>query len=103
MSELVSTPQPPYYMVVFTSTLKETHPGYHEMAQAMEKLAAEQEGFLGLDTARAEIGITVSYWKDMASIHQWSQNLQHQAAKKKGMEDWYAQHITRIAKVEKQY
>ena len=65
----------PYYAVIFTSSLEKNIDGYAEMSEKMVELASQQDGFLGMDSARSEIGITVSYWKDLASIQQWRQNI----------------------------
>ena len=53
--------KPPYYAVIFTSIKIENHEGYDEMASKMVTLAQQQEGFLGVESARNEIEITVSY------------------------------------------
>lgn len=95
--------KPPYYAVIFSSVKTEINEGYTEMAELMEKLAKEQEGFLGLETAREEIGITVSYWKDLDSIKSWKQNLDHIQAQLKGRSTWYKSYTTRIALVEREY
>ena len=100
---LAKTPTPPYYMVVFTSLLNENIEGYHKMADQMIALAAEQEGFLGVDSVRGEVGITVSYWNDLESIKKWGNHAEHRVAKSLGKSSWYAEHITRIAKVEREY
>ncbi|UKN02956.1 antibiotic biosynthesis monooxygenase [Paracrocinitomix mangrovi] len=97
------TPTPPYYAVIFTSVLKDGAEDYHVNAIEMFQLASKQEGFLGAESARSEIGITVSYWKDLASIESWKNNLQHKAIKERGKKDWYVKHIARIALVEKEY
>jgi heme-degrading monooxygenase HmoA len=94
---------PPYYAVIFTSVRTENTEGYAEMASLMEKLAKEQEGFLGIESARDEIGITVSYWKDLDSIKNWKQNLDHIQAQQKGRTTWYKSYTTRIALVEREY
>ena len=100
---LVENLTPPYYTAIFTSILKEHHPGYEEMAEKMVALAKQQDGFLGIDSTRAEIGITVSYWRDLESLRAWGKNSEHLIAKQKGKEEWYVKHITRIAKVEMEY
>ena len=92
-----------YYAVIFTSTRTEVEEGYAEMAQKMEELAKQQEGFLGLESARNEIGITVSYWKDLESIKKWKQNVAHLEAQQKGRTDWYKSYTTRICLVERAY
>ena len=95
--------KPPYYAVIFTSVLSENTEGYEKMSELMEKLAREQEGFLGLESARNEIGITVSYWRDLDSIKKWKENIDHLLAQQKGREIWYKNYTTRIALVEMEY
>lgn len=92
-----------YYAVIFTSERTEIEEGYAEMAVLMEELAKNQEGFLGVESARSEIGITVSYWKDLESIKKWKQNLEHLVAQEKGRSDWYKSYTTRICLVEREY
>ena len=100
---LAQTPPPPYYAVIFTTTRTEGDNGYAEMAQRMEELAKQQPGYLGVESAREGLGITVSYWKDVESIRQWKMNLEHQDAKKLGKEKWYAQYKLRVCLVERDY
>jgi len=73
------------------------------MAENMMELASRQDGFLGVESAREETGITVSYWRDLESIRKWKENSIHSLAREKGREQWYKSFITRIAKVEKDY
>lgn len=98
-----NTPKPPYYAVIFTSSRTEDDQGYAEMAEKMLALAQQQPGFLGVESARASIGITVSYWADLASIQNWKAHSEHQLAQKSGRAQWYSQYKTRIAKVERDY
>ena len=65
-----STPEPPYYAVIFTSQRTESDDGYEAMAQAMYELALKQPGCVGVESTRGEegLGITVSYFVDEASI-----------------------------------
>lgn len=97
------TPPPPYYAVIFTSSRTDGDGGYSQMADKIVELAAKQEGFLGIESAREEIGITVSYWKDLDSIKNWKNNVDHLEAQEKGKMDWYASFKVRIAKVERDY
>ena len=92
-----------YYAVIFTSERTIIEDGYAEMAVLMEELAKKQEGFLGVESARSEIGITVSYWKDLESIKKWKQNIEHVVAQQKGRSDWYNSYTTRICLVEREY
>ncbi len=100
---IATTPQPPYFAVIFTSIKTPIDEGYNEMAEKMIALAAKQEGFLGVEAARNEIGITVSYWKDVASIKKWKEVSEHKIAQEKGKTTWYKSFKTRIAKVERDY
>lgn len=93
----------PYYAVIFTSKRTEIDENYSEMADKMMELAHLQEGFLGVESARNEIGITVSYWKTLEDIKNWKQNLDHLDAQKIGVSKWYENYTVRIALVEKEY
>ncbi len=73
------------------------------MADRMVKRVQQQEGFLGFESAREELGITVSYWRDLSSIERWKADLEHREAQKKGKEFWYRAYTIRIAKVEREY
>ncbi|MBE9491171.1 MAG: antibiotic biosynthesis monooxygenase [Bacteroidetes bacterium] len=93
----------PYYAVIFTSTLNENPEGYFEIAERIEALAKQQKGFLGIDTARNNIGITVSYWESLDSIKDWKQQSEHIVAQQKGRSDWYSWYNVKICKVEREY
>ncbi len=95
--------QTPYYAVIFTSTRTELDDNYSEMAIKMETLVKQQPGFLGVESARNEIGITVSYWESLEAIANWKQNLDHLDAQFLGRQKWYENYVVRIAKVEKEY
>lgn len=103
MSLIAKTPKPPYYAVIFTSVRTEGDNGYAQMADNMVELAQQQPGFLGIETAREDVGITVSYWSDLESIKQWKANLDHQQAQRLGREKWYSSFKARISKVERDY
>ena len=111
MSELTKTPIPPYYAVIFSSLRtegeneaeSEADKDYSKMADEMLELASHQNGFLGAESAREELGITVSYWENLESIKAWKQNSDHLIAQQKGRQDWYRQYKVRICKVERDY
>ena len=103
MTVIANTPTPPYYAVIFTSLRTKGDQGYGEMADRMVELAQQQPGFLGIESAREEVGITVSYWADIASIKRWKADSEHLAAQKLGRSTWYADFKVRIAKVERDY
>lgn len=93
----------PYYAVIFTSNRTEVDQGYTDMAVEMENLAKSQPGFLGVESAKQDIGITVSYWKNMESIARWKEHSDHILAQKKGKSQWYQKYSVRICKVEREY
>ena len=103
MAKFACTPKPPYYAVIFSSVRKENDVGYGEMAERMLTLASQQPGFLGVESARDEIGITVSYWSDLEAIQNWKLHVEHTEARNKGRRDWYEAFKVRIAKVEREY
>lgn len=102
---IATTPQPPYYAVIFTSL---RNPGDQEYAQAAEKmleLAREQSGFLGVESARGDdgLGITVSYWSSEEAIRAWKHHAEHSAIRERGRSTWYTAFETRVCKVERAY
>jgi heme-degrading monooxygenase HmoA len=100
---IASTPSPPYYAVIFTSVRTDIDEGYNEMAEKMVELAAQQQGYLGVESARNDTGITVSYWKDLDSIKKWKQQTDHLLAQQSGRLKWYNSYKTRICLVERDY
>lgn len=100
---IVKTPKAPYYAVIFTSVRTSNDNFYALMSAEMEAEVIKQHGFLGFESARNEIGITVSYWKDLASIRRWRENAKHQIAQQNGREIWYKEYCVRICKVERDY
>lgn len=102
METPVTTPKPPYYAVIFTSVRTDVDNGYSETAQHMLALASQQPGFLGFETARQEIGISVSYWTDLEAIKAWKDNATHRQAQSHAR-DWYEKFTVRICRVEREY
>ena len=100
---IADTPEPPYYAVIFTSLRTSVGDGYGETAALMEELARRQPGFLGIESARDGLGITVSYWRDLDAIAGWKRQTDHQVAQRKGRSTWYQDFKVRIALVERDY
>ncbi len=101
----VTTPKPPYIAVIFTARLTgEDMDAYGALAGALLEKAATLDGFLGEEALRTEDrGLTVSYWRDEASIKTWMKDAEHIAARKIGKEKWYSCFTIRVAKVERAY
>ena len=97
-----NTPSPPYFAIIFT-TIKNKSSEYELVANQMIELVQKQDGFLGFESAEEKVGITISYWKDLASIQNWKNNLDHQEAQKKGKSKFYKAFKVRICKVERDY
>ena len=95
--------KPPYYAVIFTSVRTEGDNGYINMAVQMEELAKKQPGFIDIESAREQIGITVSYWERLKAIADWKANTDHLFAQQKGIKDWYSWYKVRVCLVERAY
>ena len=93
----------PYYAVIFTNTRTSGDNGYAEMAEAMEELAKKQPGYLGFESARDGLGLSVSYWESLDDIAHWKSNADHLFAQERGIKDWYSWYKVRICRVEKEY
>jgi heme-degrading monooxygenase HmoA len=92
-----------YYAVIFTSVRTSGDHGYSLMATKMVELAKIQDGFLGVDSAREDVGITVSYWQSLETIKKWKEQIDHTLARKLGREEWYSSYTVRICKVIREY
>lgn len=98
-------PEPPYYAVIFTSQRTDGDAGYAAAAARMVELAAQQPGFLGVESARGAdgLGITVSYWRTLNDIAAWRRDVEHTAAREAGRARWYSHYELRVARVERAY
>ena len=104
MSKIANTPEPPYYAVIFTSLRGAVDDEYEQVALRMEILAAQQAGYLGIESVEeATLGITVSYWRSLEDIAAWKQQVEHREAQRQGRERWYRGYAIRIARVERNY
>ncbi|WP_428587904.1 antibiotic biosynthesis monooxygenase family protein [Pseudodesulfovibrio sp.] len=93
---------PACWTVIFTSVRTDRDGGYAETAGRMLELARSMPGFLGVDSAREEVGITVSYWDSPEAIRAWREHPEHRAAQARGRKEWYASFTTRVCKVERE-
>jgi len=104
-SSFAKLPEPPYYSVIFSNQRTPGDNGYEHMADRMVELAAEQPGYLGVESARASdgFGITVSYWASLDAIAAWRSHAEHRIAQEAGNTLWYQHYELRIACVERAY
>jgi heme-degrading monooxygenase HmoA len=100
---IASTPEPPYTAVIFTSLRTEGDNGYAVMSERMVALAAQQPGYLGVESARDGLGITVSYWVDDVAAAAWKQVAEHVIAQERGRSAWYVDYQVRVATVTRSY
>lgn len=93
-----------YYAVIFTSELsgKDTK-RYEQVAEEMVTLAKQQPGFVGIDSVRNDLGITISYWESLEDIKNWKMLAEHMQAQKDGREFWYVWYSVKICKVMREY
>ncbi len=108
MTQLTTTPiaiHLPYYAVIFASQASGVSTDYEATAARMMELAAEQPGYIGVESVRGAdgLGITVSYWRDLESIRAWRAHGEHTLARERGRAQWYSGDRLRIAKVEREY
>lgn len=102
MTSPAITPQPPYYAVIFTSVRTDADNDYALTAMQMLELASAQPGFLGYESARQEIGITISYWSSLKAIKAWKEHAVHRQAQDRAS-DWYSAFRIRVCRVEREY
>lgn len=103
VSGIAVTPAPPYVAVIFTSLRHDTDGGYAAAADRMYQLAAQQPGYLGVESAREDVGITVSYWADEQSAHAWKAVAAHLVVQRRGRDVWYRDYRVRVATVVRDY
>jgi heme-degrading monooxygenase HmoA len=105
LPEFAPLPERYYYAVIFSSQRRDEDPGYDSTAEAMFKLASQQPGYIGAESARSPsgFGITVAYFESEESIRAWKQHSAHVVAQRLGKERWYSKYVLRVAKVERGY
>ncbi|MGY0025183.1 antibiotic biosynthesis monooxygenase family protein [Streptomyces sp. YJ-C3] len=91
----------PYYVVVFSSVRTEGDHGYGETAGRLDELVREIPGYLGHESARnpGGLGITVSYFRDVAAIERWRSVGDHRDAQRQGRAEWYEAYTVHVAEV----
>ena len=90
--------------MVFTSVRTGTDPaGYDATAARMRELAARQPGYLGMESAHGDVGITVSYWADDDAARAWKEVAEHLGAQRLGRQRWYSHYRVRVATVSRDY
>ncbi len=74
--------------------------GYARAAAEMEAAVARAPGYLGHDSvSSAEGGITISYWRDEASVADWRAHARHSEVRQAGRDHWYRHYRLIVASV----
>lgn len=92
--------------VIFASRRNGRDPaGYDAATAAMDRLAAAQPGYRGVESARGAdgFGITVSYWADDAAAIAWRDHPEHAATREAGRARWYGGYTVTVTRVERGY
>ncbi len=93
-----------HYAVIFTAELSDDLEGYEDAARHIRALAAQQPGFLGVESVmEGHSEITVSYWESAEAIRAWKQHPQHLRNQQMGRSRWYRYYDVRICRVERVY
>ncbi len=91
------------YIVAFSFTLEDAADAeYQQTMGRLMSVARENKSFVKEDAVRLPdgSGLSVSYWRDLKGIEAWAENVEHKAAKLKGVRRWYKEYALTIAKVE---
>ncbi|WP_294892790.1 antibiotic biosynthesis monooxygenase [Sulfuricurvum sp. MLSB] len=95
---IITHTSPQYYAVIFTSIRTDSQ-AYVAIANTVLEEAKKQDGFLGIESARNDIGISVSYWRDLQSIEAWKNEALHKKAQQRAKE-FYEHFRVRVCKKE---
>ncbi len=79
--------------------------GYARAAAMMDRLAAQQEGYISMDSVRGSdgLGITVSYWTSDAHAKAWRDHPEHATIRDAGRDRWYSRYSLHVAEVTRSY
>ncbi len=79
--------------------------GYAKAAAAMDALASQQQGYIGMDSVRGAdgLGITVSYWATDADAKSWRDHGEHALIRDAGRDRWYSEYSLHVAEVTRSY
>lgn len=79
--------------------------GYAAAATAMDMLAAQQPGYLGMESVRGAsgLGITVSYWRSDDAAKAWRDHSDHKVIRDTGRDRWYSHYSLHVAEITRSY
>ena len=94
--------EPGQVLTVFRSRLRpDAYPGYGETAAAMAELARTMPGYVEHKAFTAEDGerVTVVTFADAESQRGWREHLEHRAAQRRGVQEFYSTYSLQVAEV----
>jgi len=79
--------------------------GYAQAAARMEELAAQQDGYIMMDSVRGSdgLGITVSYWTNEDAAKAWRDHSEHAKIRDAGRDRWYSHYSLHVAEITRSY
>jgi heme-degrading monooxygenase HmoA len=79
--------------------------GYASAAAAMDALAAQQPGYIGMDSVRGPdgLGITVSYWASDTDAKAWRDHGEHALIRDAGRDRWYSHYSLHVGEITRSY
>lgn len=79
--------------------------GYASAAATMDMLAAQQPGYIAMDSVRGPdgLGITVSYWASDTHAKAWRDDQEHAAIRDAGRERWYSDYSLHVGEITRSY
>jgi heme-degrading monooxygenase HmoA len=79
--------------------------GYASAAAAMDALAAQQPGYIGMDSVRGPdgLGITVSYWASDSDAKAWRDHGEHALIRDAGRDRWYSSYSLHVGEITRSY
>ncbi len=102
---MATLPKATIAVIFVAQRTAEDDEGYAIAASAMDTLAAQQHGYLGIDSVRGSdgLGITVSYWASDNAAKAWRDHPEHTAIRDAGRDRWYSHYSLHVASVERSY
>jgi heme-degrading monooxygenase HmoA len=92
-------------VIFVTQRTSDDDKGYFAAADIMDRLAAQQTGYVGIDSVRREdgFGITVSYWTDETAAKAWRDHPEHATIRETGRGRWYAHYSLHVTRIDRSY
>ena len=92
------------FLVVFIARLKTEQEGYQEASDLLNRLVADNPGFLGEQvTHHDDVSVSISYWRDRESIRRWRRQEDHARLQLEAKNRWYSECSVSVCAIERAY